>query len=149
MFPTDIDLSELVEESVVSDTPMDSHIHRSFLFDFETGQHIMADGSPKETTELQAIKQWLYLMCATALDKYPVYKGESFGTSAENFIGYRTLPYGFVASEIQREIEEAIALNPAISFADDFSISRGSRGMEIAFTAHLVNGELLEVNANV
>lgn len=146
MFPTDINLEEVIKEAESEPAENSSRIGRSFLFNFETGQHQIVDGAVKECDELTAIKQWLELMVKTALDKFLVYKNTGFGTSAEKFIGRRTLPKSFVASELEREIKESCLLNPAIERADDFSVTRTTRGMQIAFTAYLVNGELVEVN---
>ena len=109
----------------------------------------MANGPPKESTELESIRQWLKLMCLTGLDKYSIYRDTTFGTSAENFLNYRALPRGYISSEIQREIEEACELNPAIEYVDNFVISRWDRYLSVAFTAHLVHGELLEVRVDV
>lgn len=146
MFPTDINLETEIETAEKEQEAISSRIGRSFLFNFETGQHQIVDGAVTECSELTAIKQWLELMVKTALDKFQVYQNTGFGTSAEKFIGRRTLPKGFVASELEREIKESCLLNPAIERAADFKITRTVRGMEIAFTAYLANGELLEVN---
>lgn len=145
MFPLDINLETIIEnkerEQMVS-----SRMGRSFLFDFKTGQHQIVDGAVVECDELTAIKQWLELMVQTTLDKYQVYKDTGFGTSAETFIGRRTLPKGFVASELEREIKESCLLCPAIERAAEFQITRTTRGMQIAFTVYLVNGAVLGVN---
>ena len=144
MFPTDIDLSETIERLEQAQAEQSSNIGRSFLFDFSTGQHKIVDGAVAECDELTAIKQWLELMVRTTLDKYQVYQNTAFGHSAETFIGRRTLPKGFVASELEREISESCALCPAIERAGNFEITRTTRGMTIAFTAYLANGDLLE-----
>lgn len=149
MFPTDINLEELIEEAENEPVENSNRIGRSFLFNFETGQHQIIDGAVIECDELTAIRQWLELMCRTALEKYHVYQGEAFGTSAEKFIGHRTLPQGFVASELEREISESVKLNPAIDRAGNFSVERQPHGMRVAFTAYLKNGELLEVRKDV
>lgn len=146
MFPIFTE-AELPSTTVVEEaTERDTHIHRAFVFDEKTERYIMDNGSPKEADEVTAIKQWLYLMCMTGLDKYAIYQGEPFGTSAENILGDRALPSGYIASELQREIEESCELNPAIEYVDSFEISRDSRKLSIAFAAHLVHGELLEVS---
>lgn len=146
MFPSDINLEELIKEAESEPIENSSRIGRSFLFDFETGQHQIVDGAVKECDELTAIKQWLELMVKTTLDKFLVYKDTGFGTSAEKFIGRRTLPKGFVASELEREVKESCTLNPAIERTENFEVTRTVRGMQIAFTVYLKNGELLEVN---
>nr|DAP53607.1 MAG TPA: Protein of unknown function (DUF2634) [Caudoviricetes sp.] len=149
MFPTDINLEKIIKNEESEQAKELSHIGRSFLFDFSTGQHTIIDGAVIECDELTAIRQWLELMCRTALEKYHVYQGEAFGTSAEKFIGHRTLPQGFVASELEREISESVKLNPAIDRAGNFSVERQPHGMRVAFTAYLKNGELLEVRKDV
>ena len=149
MFPTEINLDHITEQIEREQMAQSSHIGRSFLFDFDTGQHRVVDGAVKECDELTAVRQWLDLMVRTALDKYKVYENTGFGNSAEKFIGRRTLPKGFAASELEREIKESCKLCPAIERAGNFNIERTTRGMEIAFTAYLVNGELLEVKNSV
>lgn len=149
MFPIDIAFEKILAEAESEQAIESSRIGRSFLFDFETGQHSIVDGAVVECDELTAIRQWLELMCKTMLDKYAVYENSGFGTSAEKFVGHRTLPQGFMASELEREIQESVQLNPAIDHAENFSVSRRTRGMEIAFTAYLKNGKLLEVSVDV
>lgn len=148
MFPVDIDLNAIAEKAE-SEQAVSSRIGRSFLFDFKTGQHSVVDGAVVECNELTAIKQWLELMVRTTLDEFQVYQDTGFGASVDKFIGRRTLPKGFVASELEREIKESCKLCPAIERAGNFNIERTTRGMEIAFTAYLVNGELLEVKNSV
>ena len=60
MFPTDITFPEVI--SIDTGENNSTRVGRSFVFDYSKGQHIMTDGKPKETTELEAIKQWLELL---------------------------------------------------------------------------------------
>ena len=83
-------------------------------------------------------------MVRTPINKYQVYQNTAFGHIAETFIGRRTLPKGFVASELERELSESCVLCPAIERTGNFEITRTTRGMTIAFTAYLANGDLLE-----
>lgn len=149
MFPIDLDLEELAEKAEQEQTERASKIGRSFLFDYASGQHRIIDGAVVECSELMAVKQWLELMVKTALDKYQVYENTGFGTSAEMFIGRRTLPKGFVASELEREVKESCTLNPAIDRAENFDLSRTVRGMQISFTVYMKNGDTLEVREDV
>lgn len=147
MFPNDVDFKRIESETKQE---LSTKIGRSFLFDFKTGQHIVIDGKLVECTELQAIEQWLELLVRTTLDKYKVYQGTAFGTTWENYIGYRSLPAGFIESEMEREITEAaIKLNPAIIKISHFSTTRKTRGLTVTFTAELRNKEALGVTINV
>lgn len=126
----------------------DATINRSFKFNYETGQFEIKNGAIVETNQIQAVAQWLELLVRTRLDKFAVYRGTKFGHSAEKYIGYRRLPFGFAESEFQREIEEAVALNPAIDSVYSFKIERTTRGLHVSFTARLKNRELIQIGVD-
>lgn len=147
MFPTDITFPETI--SIENDSKSTS-VGRSFVFDYASGQHVMADGKPKETTQLEAIKQWLELLVRTKLGKYRVYQDTGFGTTWENYIGFRQLPKGYIESELEREIQESCdEYCPAIERVSDFSAERLKDGLEVSFTAELTDKEVLEVKVSV
>lgn len=137
-------------ESVNSSVSLsiDEEVKRSFVFDFKTGQHLIQGGMVAETTKLQAVEQWIELMLRTTLDKYAVYRDTVFGHTAEKYIGYRELPFGFIESELEREIREACTLNPAIETLSDFKVVRTVRGLDVTFNAHLKDKEILKVVHN-
>lgn len=148
MFPTDITFPETVINE--DQTSEDISVGRSFVFDYVKGQHLIVDGKPKETTEFQAIEQWLELLIRTKLNKYSVYDDTDFGTTLENYKGHRQLPIGFIESELEREIQEACnKYCPAIERISDFSAERTTNGLIISFTAELTNSEALEVKVSV
>lgn len=145
MFPTDTNFTLNTNKN-----EQPAKLGRSFLFDFATGRHVVIDGKLQETTQLQAVKQWLELLLITTVDKYRVYQDTGFGTTWERHISYRNIPLGFITSEIEREITEAATtLNPAIDTIRDFTAVRTTRGLTVSFTAVLKDAQLLEVNANV
>lgn len=123
-------------------TEANTRLGRSFVFDYETGQTQVIGGVVQETSELQAAKQWIELLVRTALDKYVVYKDTGFGTSIHNYIGYRSLPFGFIESEFQREVEEGAALNPAIDSISNFVLTRTTRGLIVEFTVNMINKDI-------
>lgn len=148
MFPTDITFPEVI--SIDTGENNSARVGRSFIFDYSKGQHIMTDGKPKETTELEAIKQWLELLVRTSLEKYAVYDDTGFGTTWDRYIGYRQLPKGFIASELEREIQENCnKYCPAIERITDFSAVRLTDGLEVSFTAELTNKDVLGVKVSV
>lgn len=147
MFPTDTDFKQV---NIDKQNEQSSKIGRSFLFDFKTGRHMVIDGKANETTDLQAVQQWLELLVRTMRDKYTVYQGTGFGTTWEQYIGHRDLPIGFIVSEMEREITEAATkLNPAIARVQDFTIERQQRGLLVGFTAVLKDKRVLEVSIDV
>lgn len=118
---------------------------RSFYFDYKTGQFMVVDGKVVETNEQEMVQQWIELLLRTKLDKYAVYKGTRFGNNAHKIIGLKSLPAGFIESEFKREIIEAVELNPLIDSVGEFEQKRVPKGLEISFTAYLVDGLESEV----
>ena len=115
-------------------------------FDFETGRFILQDGSPELRSGAPAVRQWFELMLRTYLGRYKVYEGQTFGHSAEDLIGTREFPDGFIRSEIEREIVESAAQNPAIKSTFGFSFARNGRSLEVSCTVELQDGEQVEVS---
>lgn len=149
MFPTDITFPEKITLETANNSS-DSRVGRSFVFDYVTGQHLIVDGKPKETTELEAIRQWLELLVRTKLGKYKVYEDTEFGTTWENYIGFRQLPRGYIESELEREIQESCdKYCPAIESVRDFEAERITDGLIVTFTAELTNKDVLEVRVDV
>lgn len=148
MFPTDITFPKVITDT--ENDSADASVGRSFVFDYVKGQHLIVDGKPKETDESTAIKQWFELLLRTTLGKYTVYDDTDFGTTWQNYIGYRQLPKGFVESELKREIVEACdEYCPAVAAVTDFVAERTSHGLTVSFTAELTNSELVEVTISV
>ena len=121
-------------------------IKRSFIFDYESNAFVLVDGALVETRPIEAVQQWFELLVRTALDRYDIYRDTGFGTTLANYIGYRSLPFGFVESELEREISEAaLELNPAVADIRDFTVVREARGLLVSLTVVLHDGNLTEV----
>lgn len=112
--------------------------------DFEKSSIIMANGTPKLITNLEAIKQWIILYVTTPRDTYKIYEGTDFGTSWRKLLGRKTLTNGYEESELIREITEGLPLNPAIESVQNVDLAKNGRYLELTITAELYNGELLE-----
>lgn len=121
---------------------------RSFSFDHETKNFSVVDGAVTECTGVEAAKQWVELLIRTSPGKYAIY-GNDFGISTDELIGYKSLPLGFIYSELKREIQEGLALNPSIDSIDSYSVSRDNGVLTISFTVYLKDGASGEVSVNV
>lgn len=148
LFPEiDIDIEVLDEEEIIEDEqPIDTRLGRTALFDFEKGCYVFKDGKLIECTQEEAIKQWVGFLIKTPSERFEVYNETPFGTYIENLIGYKDI--GFVASEIQREINEACTGNRAITGIERFSCNREGRMLHISFKVISTDTES-EVNINV
>lgn len=144
MFPVfDFDTTIQAEEK-----GQDIKIGKSFVFDFKSKRFNVVAGKVKETTEEEAIRQWIELLLRTAIDKYKVYEGTGFGTNIDKLVGYKSMR-GFVESEMKREISEKIIMNRAIERIENFKTDLEGSMIEVSFTAILKNKKVLEVASNV
>lgn len=144
MFPTDIDFENLEAGDEENQGGGDS-----FRFDYLSGEFILVDGKNKKIDGIEAVKQWVELMLRTKPGAYIVYGGSSFGVDTKQLMSLKNLPSGFVQSELKREIQEGLTLNPYIDFADQFEFTRVGKTMVISFIVHLKNGEETGVSYHV
>jgi hypothetical protein len=145
MFPTSF-IETRAAENDTEETGID------FLFDYNTGQHIIKNCVLSECSKLQTVQQYIQNVLRTKANLYKVYtKGEAdvFGISVYDYIGTRTLPDGYLNSELKREVTELLLKHPLISEVKDWSGKRNKRGLEISFTTVLTDGTLLETSENV
>lgn len=144
MFPvdeTEFEIEVETEEELAT-------VGRSFAFDYETKTFGVVDGLVKQPTDIEAIKQWVELLIRTQPGKYPVY-GETFGVSTDELIGYKSVPIGFIYSELKREIQDGLALNPSIDGMGNYSATRDNGMLTINFTVFLKDGATTEVSVIV
>ncbi len=126
-----------------------SHSGVDFLFDYETGQHIMKGAVLQECTARNTVRQYIQNVLRTKRNLYKVHtKGEkeAFGLSIYDYIGTRSLPMGYINSELKREVTELLLRHPMISEVKDWTGKREKRDLNISFTAVLTDGSVLEVS---
>ena len=123
-----------------------------FLFDYETGQHIVKNGVLAECNTIQGIQQFIQNVLRTKANSYKVYtenETEQFGISIYDYIGTRKLPDGYLNSELKREVTETLLKHPFISEVKNWNGKRNKRGLAISFTTVLTDNTLIETSENV
>ena len=148
MFPIENKTIEEAAAAVIRPRPVEE-IGRSIKFDYDKREFIFLNGVAEEVTQVEAVKQWLELMCRTLPDKYAVYGNSGFGIETDEIIGYKTLPKGFLYSEIQRQIKENAKIPRCIKSISNFSAENVGGELNIYFTAVLYTGEEVNINANI
>lgn len=144
MFPADF--IETTEETTTEEVGND------FLFDYETGQHIMANALLKECTELESVKQYIQNVLRTKANAYKVYTKEEtevFGISVYDYLGQRSLPMGYINSELKREVTEQLLNHPLIESISNWTGEREKRNLVISFTVTLTDGNIIEETLTV
>lgn len=126
-----------INQEVVEETKPLGIIH---VIEFSNNQLsvIIEDGKPKiAENNRDKIKSFLSVLLITQLNKYKVYKTESFGLTYFNYIGQKSLPQGFIDSEFKRELEEWLLKLNIVDSLTDFSFTRYQTVLEINFTVIL------------
>ena len=144
MFPisSEFEIENIAEKSVAE--PQLS-LGVNLAFDYKTSRFIMADGSPADNkSDSDKVKQWVELALRTVPKKYKIYD-DTFGVDTAGIVGMRNVSFGFMASELQREITEVCKKCPLIQSAMNFEFTRDGGCLEAAFRVVLNSGETEEV----
>ncbi len=123
-----------------------------FLFDYNTGQHIIKGSTLVNCQDLQKVRQYVENVLRTPANLYKDYiKGEkeAFGLSIYNYIGQRTLPIGYINSELKREVTEHLLKYPLISEVKDWKGEREKRGLNVSFTVVLNDGNTIDISHKI
>lgn len=150
MFPTIIEETENETQSLrekVITTGTD--LNYTPVMDFSKKVLLMANGSPKITNDIEAIRQWITLFITTPKDTYKIYEGTDFGTSIRKLFGRKTLNNGFEESEVEREVREGLPLCPAISSVISFNMTKEGKIVKIEVEVELYNGDLVTETVDV
>ncbi len=146
MFPKiEANLQELNEK--LKENEEIKSLGKSYLFDYEKGEHIIVDGRLVECSSDETVIQWIEKVLRTELGKYKVYTTDEtidFGISIYQYIGLKKLPAGYLFSELKREITEQLLQHRFIKSVEDYTNVREKRGVHINFTCVLVNGNKLQ-----
>ncbi len=139
MFPTNF-IEDTATESTTEDVGCD------FVFDYDTGQHTITNGLLAECDTLQSIKQYIQNVLRTKTKAYAVYtKDETdiFGISVYDYLGQRSLPMGYINSELKREVTEQLTSYPLIASVTNWTGERERQGLKISFTVTLTDGSII------
>ncbi len=123
-----------------------------FIFDYETGQHIMENAVLTECTTLQGIRQFIQNVLRTQANAFDVYvrdETDVFGVSIYEHFGTRTLPMGYINSELKREVTENLLKHPLIADVSNWIGKREKRSLQISFRTTLIDGNIVETSENV
>lgn len=120
-----------------------------FIFDYGTGQHTMQNGLLAECNTLQGIQQYIQNVLRTQANVFEVYttdETEVFGISVYEYLHTRTLPDGYLNSELKREVTQQLLVHPLISSVSDWKGEREKQGLHIYFTVTLTDSSIIEVS---
>ncbi|WP_096199520.1 DUF2634 domain-containing protein [Bacillus sp. FJAT-45350] len=134
-------ITELEFENILKQEEQDQPVARlrSFLFDFKKGSLVLRDGKPVPVYGIEALKVWIEATIRTERYKFRVYEGTEHGVRLEDLIG-SSLHLGFIQTEIERELTEALTRHPVIQSLGNWSISREGSKYIVSFRVFTIEG---------
>lgn len=140
IFPTmDVEILDKVVE--------ESYGKKFFKFNFDTKKFVVKDGKLVEIPELEYIKQYIQWLLNTVPGKFEIYE-KDFGVSYV-FLGSKSLPLGYINSEIKRQIEKQLAIHPSISELSNFKFSHENGVLIVSFKVLTNLGNTLDISEEV
>lgn len=97
---------------------------------------IYNDTTKGKIDELEAVKQAVFLILSTERSMFPIYPAE-YGITTIDLIGK---DYGWVASELQRRIKEALLYDERVKDVVDFDFTRDEDSIDVGFVVESVFG---------
>lgn len=110
---------------------------KTYLFDFDKGDFVVRDGKLVECDGIEAIRVWIEKIIRTEKWRFHIYEGTDYGCHLEDLIIGNNYTVEFVESELKREIEEALLLNPQISTVSGFSLERDANSITVTLEVYI------------
>ncbi|QEK12573.1 DUF2634 domain-containing protein [Crassaminicella thermophila] len=150
MFPS-LDLDTTI--SKVEKNTIQQNLGTSFLFDFTEGDFVIRDGKLVKAEDIEAIKVWIEKILRTEKFKFKIYEkediNEEYGITIKKLIMGKKLPFGFIRSELKREITEALLKHPMIVDINNFRTIQERATLKVFFTVNLEDGRTFDQEVNI
>lgn len=120
-------------------------IGKVFQFDFDNNKYVVENGKLVQISKIEAVKQFIRWTLKTQIRKFKIYDAD-YGIDRDTFIGQKTLPTGFINSELKRQIDEQLVKHPYITRIENFSHTRASNNLFIEFDVITTLNETLNIS---
>lgn len=118
--------------------------YKDILFDVEKKKIIVKDGNVVIASKKEQIKQWIFLLIHTEIDKYKVYKDTNFGiVFLYEMRGHDFYSSGFTIARIKDELTEKIQAHQWVEKVENVEVDKGFNNLIITVTV-IVDGEEVE-----
>lgn len=123
--------------------------YKDILFDVEKKKIIVKDGNVVIASKKEQIKQWIFLLIHTEIDKYKVYKDTNFGiVFLYEMRGHDFYSSGFTIAQIKDELTEKIEAHKWVEKVENIEIEKGFNTLTITITV-IVEGKEIESEVQV
>lgn len=106
-----------IQEDSIDNFPL----YKEVAWDFVNDRAIFLDGKPKIVYKNEAIKVWVYKAIKTNRYEFDIYSWD-YGSEIESLIG-KGFEVGYIKSETERYIREALLINPYIKAIHNLDIN--------------------------
>lgn len=118
--------------------------YKDLLFDTMSKKVVVRDGKTEITNKKQQVKQWIFILINTEMEKYKIYKNTEFGIRfLYEMKGNEFYSSGFTIAQIKDELEEKLLLNKNIQRVESIEITKNFNSLEFDI-AVIVEDELIE-----
>lgn len=118
--------------------------YKDIWFDTQKKKIIIKDGAVIIASKKEQIKQWIYLLIYTEIDKYKIYKDTGFGiVFLYEMKGHDFYSSGFTIAQIKNELTEKIQTHPCVEKVESIEIEKGFNDLIITITV-IAEGEKIE-----
>lgn len=132
--------------TIENDTTEEFEYNGTMLdFDFDANEFNLEYGNPKLLNGEDALKKWIEKALKTEKGRYTIYDSEEYGAQIEDLVTGNTYSSGFIKSELQREITEALYKNSYITNVDNFAFAQIDGMLTVSFKVNYT----LEVTIDV
>lgn len=124
--------------------PIKKRGYKDILFDVEKKKIIVKDGNVIIASKKEQIKQWIFLLIHTEIDKYNIYKDTDFGiVFLYEMKGHDFYSSGFTIAQIKDELTEKIQAHQWVEKVENVEVDKGFNNLIITVTV-IVDGEEIE-----
>lgn len=148
IFPESITMTQL---SAANAADTKEKGYKDILYDVEKKKIVVKDGNVVIASKKEQIKQWIFLLINTEINKYKVYKNTGFGIAFLYKVrGHEFYSSGFTIAQIKDELTEKIEAHSWVERVDSVEIEIQFNTMIITTTV-IVDNEVVksEVQYNV
>lgn len=123
--------------------------YKDLLFDTKTKKIVVKDGKTFTTNIVEEVKQWIFLLIHTEIEKYKVYEGTKFGIAfLYRMRGHEFYSSGFTIAQIKDELREKMSLNKNIKEVIDITVEKGFNSLNFNITV-AVNDEIASLEVKL
>ncbi|WP_274363707.1 DUF2634 domain-containing protein [Paenibacillus thermotolerans] len=132
-------LPKIAELEIQAASPAVSQttVHKTYAWDYESGDFLLIDGRMVELTGIEYVKAWVEKALRTVAGS-GIYAGTAYGSEHHSLIG-STFKAAFAEAEYERMIREALLQNDAILRVENFSFSQSESGARLLVSFDVIS----------